>query len=129
MHHINVYTYFDMFIIYSLMIFVAVCKLKELVGSDNEVLLGNTCLCLSHCIEERSVNELLDKESMKKLLVVVREAKSSVVKQNAAILVGKLVKANPRYVSVINMIVYQTAFINSSLFARREREYLLMHIS
>ena len=112
-----------------LCIFVAVCKLKELVGSDNEVLLGNTCLCLSHCIEERSVNELLDKESMKKLLVVVREAKSSVVKQNAAILVGKLVKANPRYVLVINMIVCQTAFINSSLFARRERKYLLMHIS
>ena len=112
-----------------LCIFVAVCKLKELVGSDNEVLLGNTCLCLSHCIEERSVNELLDKESMKKLLVVVREAKSSVVKQNAAILVGKLVKANPRYVLVINMIVCQTAFINSSLFARRERECLLMHIS
>lgn len=71
------------------------------MGEDNEVLLGNTCLCLSHCVEERSVNETLDRESMKRLLVVVREAKSSAVKQNTAILIGKLVKANPRYGQLI----------------------------
>lgn len=71
-------------------------KLIELLAGESEVLLGNACLCLSHCIEESSVNECLNKENMKRLLVAIREAKSSVVKQNAAILIGKLVKANPR---------------------------------
>lgn len=78
----------------------------ELLHSENEVILGNACLCLSHCIEERSVNESLDKESMKRLLVVVREAKNAVVKQNAAILIGKLVKTNPRCVCCTLLSLY-----------------------
>ncbi|KAF6019636.1 TTC12 [Bugula neritina] len=73
-----------------------VMNLIKLLSSENEVLLGNACLCLSHCVDNEEVNGLFTKEDMKRLLVVIREANNSVVKQNSAILVGKLVKSSPR---------------------------------
>lgn len=70
--------------------------MKELLYESDEVLLGNLCLCLSHCAECPSLNQALDKENMKRLLVLLREANNAMVKQNCAILIGKLVKANQR---------------------------------
>lgn len=91
---------------------VAVLSLRSLLlTDDNEVLLGNICLCLSHCVHEPPVSESLDKDCIKKLLVLVREADSGAVKQNGAILIGKLVKANPRSVLQIRRMVTSTYYI------------------
>ncbi|XP_067935287.1 tetratricopeptide repeat protein 12-like isoform X2 [Watersipora subatra] len=82
----------------------AVQSLIQSLESDNEALLGNACLCLGHCALEKSVNEGLGEENMKRLLVIIREAKGSAVKQNAAILVGRLVKANSRHLEALRRL-------------------------
>ena len=45
-------------------------------------------------MHEKSVNDVFTRQTMKRLLVLVREVNNSSVKQNCAILIGKLVKAN-----------------------------------
>jgi len=71
-------------------------KLCSLLGETDEVLLGNVSLCLSLCAEEPAVLEALTKDTMKKLLVLVREANNNTVKQNCAILIGKMAKGHPK---------------------------------
>lgn len=77
-------------------VILALMRLIDLLSDESEVIVGNSCLCLSHCVEESYVNQTLNKDNMKRLLVLVREASSNVVKQNCAILIGKLVKNNPQ---------------------------------
>lgn len=55
-------------------------------------------------MQEAPVNECLDKDCIKKLLVLVREADNAAVKQNCAIFIGKLVKANPRFVLIMTRV-------------------------
>uniref|UniRef100_A0A3B4DKJ6 Tetratricopeptide repeat domain 12 n=1 Tax=Pygocentrus nattereri TaxID=42514 RepID=A0A3B4DKJ6_PYGNA len=72
---------------------------RKLLGSSDEVVLGNAALCLGHClVVQGAAASLLGTDCVPLLLRhAAGEATRAAVQQNAAIALGKLCKAEPRY--------------------------------
>ncbi|XP_055052398.2 tetratricopeptide repeat protein 12 isoform X2 [Misgurnus anguillicaudatus] len=73
--------------------------LRKLLGGIDEVVAGNAALCIGHCLEvEGAARGLLGTDCVSLLLRhAAGDAKRVAVKQNAAITLGKLCKAEPRH--------------------------------
>ncbi|XP_048418291.1 tetratricopeptide repeat protein 12 [Stegostoma tigrinum] len=73
--------------------------LRKLLSSDDELVVGNTALCLSHCFEiPGAATSLLKSDIVRTLLKHAGgDAKESGLQQNAAIALGKLCLAEPRH--------------------------------
>ncbi|KAL0973023.1 hypothetical protein UPYG_G00197860 [Umbra pygmaea] len=74
--------------------------LRSLLGpSSNEVVAGNAALCLGHCLEVKgAASSLLGTDTVLLLLHHASgNAKRSALQRNAAIVLGKLCKAEPRH--------------------------------
>ncbi|MCJ8739985.1 hypothetical protein PDJAM_G00053710 [Pangasius djambal] len=74
--------------------------MRKLLGSNDELLVGNAALCLGHCLAVQGAAEsLLGTDCVMLLLChVAGEAKRADVQKNAAITLGKLCKAEPRHI-------------------------------
>lgn len=69
----------------------------RLLKSQDEVIIGNAALCLSHCTQVPKVCQALVKtEIIKELLVLARDGKRPTVQQNCAILIAKLAQGDSR---------------------------------
>ncbi|XP_051534806.1 tetratricopeptide repeat protein 12 isoform X1 [Myxocyprinus asiaticus] len=73
--------------------------LRKLLGSTDEVVVGNAALCMGHCLGvDGAATSLLDTDCV---LLLLRHAasntKRAAVQQNAAITLGKLCKKEPRH--------------------------------
>ncbi|KAH9524386.1 hypothetical protein Btru_054375 [Bulinus truncatus] len=65
---------------------------------NDEVVIGNAALCLSHLIQLKKVCSKLTKSNIiQKLLELARDGKKPTVQSNCAILVGKLVQGDSRH--------------------------------
>ncbi|XP_065137290.1 tetratricopeptide repeat protein 12 [Paramisgurnus dabryanus] len=73
--------------------------LRKLLGGIDEVVAGNAALCIGHCLEvDGAASGLLGTDCVSLLLRhAAGDAKRVPVKQNAAITLGKLCKAEPRH--------------------------------
>ncbi|XP_067827001.1 tetratricopeptide repeat protein 12 [Heptranchias perlo] len=73
--------------------------LMNLLSSDNELVVGNTALCLSHCFEIPGAAASLLKSDIVRMLLkhAGGDAKENGLQQNAAIALGKLCLAEPRH--------------------------------
>ncbi|XP_067910445.1 tetratricopeptide repeat protein 12 [Heterodontus francisci] len=73
--------------------------LRKLLTSDDELVVGNTALCLSHCFEiPGAATSLLRSDIVRTLLQHAGgDAKENGLQQNAAIALGKLCLAEPRH--------------------------------
>ncbi|XP_043936997.1 tetratricopeptide repeat protein 12 [Protopterus annectens] len=73
----------------------------KLLLSEDEVVVGNTALCLGHCMSvPGAASSLLNTDILKLLLKNAGgDAKKNAVQQNAAIALGKLCKAETRYMA------------------------------
>ncbi|XP_059812829.1 tetratricopeptide repeat protein 12 [Hypanus sabinus] len=73
--------------------------LTKLLSSDDEQVVGNTALCLSHCFEIPGAAASLLKTNIVRMLLKYAggDAKGSTVQRNAAIALGKLCLAEPRH--------------------------------
>ncbi|XP_041029997.1 tetratricopeptide repeat protein 12 isoform X2 [Carcharodon carcharias] len=73
--------------------------LRKLLSSDDELVVGNTALCLSHCFEiPGAATSLLKSDIVRTLLKHAGgDAKENGLQQNAAIALGKLCLAEPRH--------------------------------
>ncbi|CAL1533745.1 unnamed protein product [Lymnaea stagnalis] len=72
--------------------------LMKHLNSDDEVVIGNAALCLSHlCQIEKVCAKLTKTNIIQKLLVLARDGTKAKVQSNCAILVGKLVKGDTRH--------------------------------
>lgn len=66
-------------------------RLLDGLKSEDEIVVGNSALCLSHCTQVPKVCASLTKtDIMKDLLVLARDGKRPAVQQNCAILIAKL---------------------------------------
>ena len=69
-----------------------------LLKHDDEHVIGNAALCLTHCIEVPKVPEKLTKTNVvKHLLVLARDARKIGVQENCAILLAKLAMKENRH--------------------------------
>ncbi|XP_040181946.1 tetratricopeptide repeat protein 12 [Rana temporaria] len=75
--------------------------LVNLLRSEDEIIVGNTALCLGCCFDvPGSASSLLQSDILKLLLTHAGgDARRSSVQQNAAIALGKLCSAEPRYLT------------------------------
>uniref|UniRef100_A0A8C2JBF2 Tetratricopeptide repeat domain 12 n=1 Tax=Cyprinus carpio TaxID=7962 RepID=A0A8C2JBF2_CYPCA len=73
--------------------------LRNLLGSIDELVVGNAALCLGHCLEvDGAAVSLLGTDCVQLLLHhAAGDAKRAAVQQNAAITLGKLCKIEPRH--------------------------------
>ncbi|XP_067675024.1 tetratricopeptide repeat protein 12-like [Haliotis asinina] len=72
--------------------------LKDLLIDEDEVVVGNAALCLSHCVLVPKAAKVLTKtDIIKELLVLARDGKKSAVQQNCAILIAKLTQGDPKH--------------------------------
>ncbi|XP_071094607.1 tetratricopeptide repeat protein 12-like [Haliotis cracherodii] len=72
--------------------------LKDLLNDEDEVVVGNAALCLSHCVLVPKAAKVLTKtDIIKELLVLARDGKQSAVQQNCAILIAKLTQGDPKH--------------------------------
>lgn len=73
--------------------------LRKLLGGIDEVVVGNAALCMGHCLGvDGAASNLLGTDCVSLLLRhAAGDAKRAAVQQNAAIALGKLCKAEPRY--------------------------------
>lgn len=66
--------------------------------SDDETVVGNAALCLSHCTQVPKVCAALSKtDIIKELLVLARDGNKSGLQQNCAILIAKLAQGDKRH--------------------------------
>ncbi|KAH3699829.1 hypothetical protein DPMN_074791 [Dreissena polymorpha] len=66
--------------------------------SEDETIVGNAALCLSHCTQVSKVCALLTKtDIIKDLLVLARDGKKPAVQQNCAILIAKLAQGDSKH--------------------------------
>ncbi|XP_022329619.2 tetratricopeptide repeat protein 12-like [Crassostrea virginica] len=64
---------------------------------DDETVVGNAALCLSHCTQIPKVSAALSKtDIIKDLLVLARDGKKPALQQNCAILIAKLAQGDQR---------------------------------
>ncbi|XP_066541109.1 tetratricopeptide repeat protein 12 isoform X3 [Hoplias malabaricus] len=75
--------------------------LRKLLGSSDEVVVGNTALCLGHCVAvQGAATGLLNTDSVQLLLRhAAGNTSRSAVQQNAAIALGKLCRADQRHMA------------------------------
>ncbi|MEE6484698.1 hypothetical protein FKM82_013979 [Ascaphus truei] len=75
--------------------------LVSLLRSEDEMMVGNAALCLGNCFEiPAAASSLLQSDILKLLLTHAGgDAKKNTVQQNAAIALGKLCTAEPRYMN------------------------------
>ncbi|XP_053545809.1 tetratricopeptide repeat protein 12 [Bombina bombina] len=75
--------------------------LRNFLSSEDEILVGNTALCLGNCFEiPGAASSLLQTDILKSLLTHASgNAKRTTVQQNAAIALGKLCTADSRFVN------------------------------
>ncbi|KAI4904545.1 hypothetical protein NFI96_029606 [Prochilodus magdalenae] len=78
---------------------------RKLLGSSDEVVVGNAALCLGHClVVQEAAASLLGTESQSSVLLLLRHAagdgKRAAMQQNVAIALAKLCKAEPRYTTL-----------------------------
>ncbi|KAI7800503.1 tetratricopeptide repeat protein 12 isoform X2 [Triplophysa rosa] len=75
--------------------------LRKLLGSIDEVVVGNAALCIGHCLgADEAASNLLGTDCVSLLLRhAAGDAKRTAVQQNAAITLGKLCKAEPRHMA------------------------------
>lgn len=73
--------------------------LKELLSSEDEILVGNAALCLGNCMEvPQAASSLLKTDIVQVLLKLAGgDAQKTAVQLNAGITLGKLCTAEPRY--------------------------------
>ncbi|ROL53322.1 Tetratricopeptide repeat protein 12 [Anabarilius grahami] len=73
--------------------------LRKLLGSIDELVVGNAALCMGHCLEvDGAASGLLGTDCVPLLLRhSAGDAKRAAVRQNAAITLGKLCKIEPRH--------------------------------
>ncbi|XP_077064643.1 tetratricopeptide repeat protein 12 isoform X1 [Siphateles boraxobius] len=73
--------------------------LRKLLGGIDELVVGNAALCMGHCLEvDGAASGLLGTDCVPLLLRhTAGDAKRAVVRQNAAITLGKLCKIEPRH--------------------------------
>ncbi|XP_030634493.1 tetratricopeptide repeat protein 12 [Chanos chanos] len=73
--------------------------LRKLLGSNDELVVGNAALCLGHCLAvQGAAASLLGTDIVMPLLRhAAGDTKRSAVQQNAAIALGKLCKTEPRH--------------------------------
>ncbi|KAM9469673.1 tetratricopeptide repeat protein 12 [Clarias gariepinus] len=73
--------------------------MRKLLGSSDELVVGNAALCLGHCLTVKGVAaSLLGTDCVMLLLRhVAGESQRTAVQQNAAITLGKLCRAEPRH--------------------------------
>lgn len=65
---------------------------------EDELVVGNAALCLSHCTQVAKVCAVLAKtDIIKDLLVLARDGKRPAVQQNCAILIAKLAQGDPKH--------------------------------
>lgn len=76
--------------------------MRKLLGSSDELVVGNAALCLGHCLAvQGAAASLLGTDCVMLLLsLVAGKSKRVDVQQNAAISLGKLCRAEPRYAEV-----------------------------
>ncbi|XP_016300739.1 tetratricopeptide repeat protein 12-like [Sinocyclocheilus anshuiensis] len=73
--------------------------LRKLLGSIDELVVGNAALCMGHCLEvDGAGGSLLGTDCVQLLLHhAAGDAKRAAIRQNAAITLGKLCKTEPRH--------------------------------
>ncbi|XP_041373600.1 tetratricopeptide repeat protein 12-like [Gigantopelta aegis] len=72
--------------------------LMGLLKSDDEVVVGNAALCLSHCCQvQKAATDLVQTAIIKDLLILTRDGRRAAVQQNCAILIAKLAQADNRH--------------------------------
>lgn len=73
--------------------------IRKLLGSSDELEVGNAALCLGHCLAvQGAAASLLGTDCVMILLHhVAGKSKRADVQKNAAITLGKLCRAEPRY--------------------------------
>ncbi|XP_016379430.1 tetratricopeptide repeat protein 12-like [Sinocyclocheilus rhinocerous] len=73
--------------------------LRKLLGSIDELVVGNAALCMGHCLEvDGAAGSLLGTDCVQLLLHhAAGDAKRAAIRQNAAITLGKLCKTEPRH--------------------------------
>lgn len=73
--------------------------MRKLLGSSDMLVVGNAALCLGHCLAvQGAAAGLLGTDCVMLLLRhVAGKSKRADVQRNAAITLGKLCKAEPRY--------------------------------
>ena len=65
--------------------------------SEDEVIVGNAALCLSHCTQIPQVcSVLVMTDIIKELLVLARDGRRPAVQQNCAILIAKLAQGDSK---------------------------------
>lgn len=76
--------------------------LKELLSSEDEILVGNAALCLGNCMEvPQAASSLLKTDIVQVLLKLAGgDAQKTAVQLNAGIALGKMCTAEPRYEGV-----------------------------
>ncbi|KAF4085974.1 hypothetical protein AMELA_G00101120 [Ameiurus melas] len=74
--------------------------MRKLLGSSDELVVGNAALCLGHClVVQGAAASLLGTDCVMLLLrLVAGKANRADVQQNAAITLGKLCRAEPRHI-------------------------------
>jgi len=76
---------------------------------NDDVLIGNTALCLSHCVQLPAAVQQLTKAArsadlMMTLLLLARDQAKPTVQHNCAILIAKLVHAHPPYLDQLRQL-------------------------
>ena len=72
-------------------------RVYDLLKHEDEQVLGNASLCLSHCATLPKVSAALAKTNViMDLLVLTRDGNNTSVRHNCAILIAKLTQGHPR---------------------------------
>lgn len=85
-----------------ILVYSGLVTIRKLLGSSDELVVGNAALCLGHCLAvQGTAASLLGTDCMMLLLRhVAGKTNRADVQQNAAITLGKLCRAEPRYLEV-----------------------------
>ncbi|XP_077999386.1 tetratricopeptide repeat protein 12-like [Glandiceps talaboti] len=71
--------------------------LRDLLTSDDSIIVANTALCIGHCSEDPSVSSNLVKTDIIKQLLAKTDTVNSAIKENCAIAVAKLVTTDKQH--------------------------------
>ncbi|XP_036077046.1 tetratricopeptide repeat protein 12 isoform X2 [Rousettus aegyptiacus] len=90
--------------------------LKELLSSEDEILVGNAALCLGNCMEvPQAASSLLKTDIVQVLLKLAGgDAQKTAVQLNAGIALGKLCTAEPRFAAQLREL-HGIEILNSTM--------------
>lgn len=81
------------------LVYSGLVTMRKLLGSSDELVVGNAALCLGHSLAvQGAAASLLGTDCV--MLHVAGKSKRADVQQNSAITLGKLCRAEPRYAEV-----------------------------